>query len=159
MVKKLNDGMAEFKVLHNPSILEALGLGSCMVICLRDPKTKIAGLAHAMLPDSSKAKNRVNPLRFVDKGLDAMVSSMLALGCQKKDIKAKICGGAAIFQNVPEISDVGALNIKATREKLGRMGIKIIAEDVGGNSGRSIWFDTETGDVVITRIHSATKKI
>jgi chemotaxis protein CheD len=159
MTKKITVGMAEFEVVHNPCTLEALGLGSCLVLCLRDEKTKIAALAHVMLPDSKNAPAEVNPLRFVDKAVDAMLGSMMALGCQKADIKAKLCGGAEIFPGVPQLSEIGAINIKAAREKLAEVGIKIIAEDVGGSCGRSLCFNTETGDVFIRRIRCKETKI
>jgi len=156
MLRKISIGMAEFKVVHNPCVLEVLGLGSCIVICLYNKKNKIAATSHAMLPDSKNSAPGINPLRFVDKTVDAMVSGMNALGCKNKDIKAKICGGAEIFHNVPKISDIGRQNIEAARKKLGSEGIEIVAEDVGGNEGRSIWFDTVTGEVVISRIHKPT---
>jgi len=156
MPKKISIGMAEFRIVHNPCILEILGLGSCIAICLYDRKNRIAAMAHSMLPDSRNSAPGINTLRFVDKTVDAMLSSMNALGCKNRDIRAKICGGAEIFHNVPKLSDIGRQNIKAVRKKLRSKGIKIIAEDVGGSEGRSIWFDTETGDVVISKIHKPT---
>ncbi|MBN2013607.1 MAG: chemotaxis protein CheD [Candidatus Altiarchaeota archaeon] len=159
MTKKITVGMAEFKIIHNPCILEVLGLGSCVAICLRDEKTKIAALAHIILPDSKEAAQGINPLRFVDKTVDAMVKSMLILGCKTHDIKAKLCGGAEIFPNVPRISDIGKKNVEAVRKKLREKCIEIVAEDVGGTEGRSIWFDTETGEVVVSRIHGPTTSI
>lgn len=151
--------MAEFKVIHNPCMLEALGIGACLAICLRDEKTKIAALAHVMLPEGKNIPPEVNPMRFVDKAIDAMLSSMVSLGCQKSDIKAKICGGADMFPNVPQLSETGKRNIEAARKKLAEEGIEIIAEDVGGNCGRSVYFDTETGEVIIHKIRQQEKRI
>lgn len=159
MTKKITVGMAEFEVVHNPCTLEAVGLGACLAICLRDEKTKIAALAHVMLSDSKNAPAEVNPLRFVDKAVDAMLGSMVALGCQKPDITAKLCGGAEIFSGVPQLSEIGAINIEAARKKLAESGIKIIAEDVGGSCGRSMCFNTETGDVIVRRIRCKEMKI
>jgi chemotaxis protein CheD len=159
LTKKITVGMAEFEVVHNPCTLEAIGLGACLAICLRDEKTKIASLAHVMLSDSRGAPAEVNPLRFVDKAIDAMLGSMTALGCQKSDITAKLCGGAEIFQNVPQLSGIGATNIEAARKKLTTEGIKIVSEDVGGACGRSLCFNTETGDVLVRRIHCKETKI
>lgn len=159
MTKKITVGMAEFKIIHNPCLLEVLGLGSCVAICLRDEKTKIAAVAHVILPDSRDAAPGINPLRFVDKTVDAMVKSMLILGCKTHNIKAKICGGAEIFSNIPRLSEIGKKNVEAAKKRLREKGIGIVAEDVGGTQGRSIWFDTETGEVVISRIHGPTMTI
>ena len=51
-------GMADIKVCKAPDALTTLGLGSCVGICLWDSSLKIGGLAHIMLPDSRKLKNR-----------------------------------------------------------------------------------------------------
>ena len=53
-------GMADLKTGKNPDILTTLGLGSCIGIALWDPVTKIGGLAHVMLPDSTKIRNNSN---------------------------------------------------------------------------------------------------
>ncbi len=40
----------------SPDGITTLGLGSCVGIAVRDPVTKIGGLAHIMLPDSTEIK-------------------------------------------------------------------------------------------------------
>jgi chemotaxis protein CheD len=159
MTRKITLGMAEFEVVHNPCTLEAIGLGACLAICLRDEKTKIAALASVMLSDSKGAPPEVNPLRFVDKAVDAMLGSMLALGCKKPDITAKLCGGAEIFPGVPQLSGIGKMNIYAAKKKLASEGIKIVSEDVGGTCGRSMCFNTETGDVIVRKIRCEETKL
>ena len=46
-------GMADLKTCVSPDGVTTLGLGSCVGIAIRDPVTKIGGLAHIMLPDST----------------------------------------------------------------------------------------------------------
>ena len=46
-------GMADLKICKSPDGVTTLGLGSCVGIAVRDPVTKIGGLAHIMLPDST----------------------------------------------------------------------------------------------------------
>ena len=53
-------GMADLKVCSAPDTLTTLGLGSCVGIALVDPVTKVGGLAHIMLPDSTKITNNQN---------------------------------------------------------------------------------------------------
>ena len=50
-------GMADLKVCKYPDSLTTLGLGSCVGVALYDKATKVTGLAHIMLPDSSAIKN------------------------------------------------------------------------------------------------------
>lgn len=159
MSKKLSVGMGEFKVVHNPCVLEAQGLGSCLAICLRDGKTKIAALAHVMLPEGKDILPEINPLRFVDRAIDAMLGSMLALGCKREDIVAKLCGGASIFHEVPKVSEIGGKNIEAAKKKLGAEGIPVVSEETGGNCGRSLCFDTESGEIMVRKLRCPECKI
>ena len=50
------------------------------------------------------------------------------------------------------VSDIGQRNIKATREAIKKLAIPIIAEDVGGNKGRTMIFDSEKGSVTIKTV-------
>ena len=45
--------MADLKLCKSPDSITTLGLGSCVGIAIRDPVTKVGGLAHIMLPDST----------------------------------------------------------------------------------------------------------
>ena len=53
-------GMADMKVCKSPDGLTTLGLGSCVGVAIRDPITKVGGLAHVMLPDSTRVKSNIN---------------------------------------------------------------------------------------------------
>ena len=47
-----------------------------LVIFLRDPVTKIGGLAHIMLPSSKEIKNNSNIAKFADTGIPELVRRM-----------------------------------------------------------------------------------
>ena len=55
MAELIKVGMADYKVGSNPDALISYGLGSCVGIALFDPVSKVGGLSHIMLPDSSSA--------------------------------------------------------------------------------------------------------
>ena len=59
-------GMADLNICKSPDGLTTLGLGSCVGIALRDPVTKIGGLAHVMLPDSTAIRNHDNIYKFAE---------------------------------------------------------------------------------------------
>ena len=64
-------GMADLKTCVSPNGVTTLGLGSCVGIAIRDPGTKIGGLAHIMLPDSTAIRNsQQNIAKFADEILD-----------------------------------------------------------------------------------------
>ena len=60
MGEMIKVGMADLKICKAPDALTTIGLGSCIGIALYDPSTKISGLAHIMLPDSTQIRNNSN---------------------------------------------------------------------------------------------------
>ena len=140
-------GMADFKVGRNPASLISYGLGSCVGIALYDSVTKVGGLAHIMLPDSTQARSSENPAKFADTALPLMLNEMIKLGAAKIRITAKIAGGAQMFTfaNATDIMRVGERNTEAVRSMLKKIDIRIIADDTGGNYGRTVELKLENG--------------
>jgi len=140
-------GMADLNVCCPPKGLTTLGLGSCVGIVLYDPVSKVAGMAHIMLPDSTRIVNNENKAKFADTGIDLMISNMKKLGANPNRLIAKIAGGAQMFSfsNNIEMMRIGERNVEATKLKLAQLGIPIVAEDTGANYGRTIEFYPETG--------------
>lgn len=66
-------GMADLNVCKAPDAITTLGLGSCIGIAVYDPVTKIGGLAHIMLPDSTKIRNNSNIAKFADTGIEELI--------------------------------------------------------------------------------------
>jgi len=152
-------GMAEFKVAREPAVLCTIGLGSCIGIVLYEGFNKIGGLAHIMLPRESEAKDKSNPAKFADTSIELMLSEMEGQGSLKRNIKAKIFGGANMFPGVQSstLLNIGERNSLAVKEELGKRKIKITAEDLGGHIGRTIIFDTKDGSVRVRTIKGEEK--
>lgn len=147
-------GMADLNVCVSPDSITTLGLGSCVGIALRDPVTKIGGLAHVMLPDSTAIRNNTNIPKFADTGIEELVRQVVAKGANRGRLVAKIAGGAQMFafQSKNEMVRVGERNVEATKKKLAQLKIPILAEDTGKNYGRTVIFYPETGDFVIRAV-------
>lgn len=154
-------GMADLKICKAPDGITTLGLGSCIGIAIRDPITKIGGLAHIMLPDSKAIQNNSNIYKFADTGIEELVRQMVAAGANRSRLVAKIAGGAQMFafQNKEDLVRVGERNAEASRQKLKEMKIPILAEDCGLNYGRTVIFYPETGDYVIRSVGKGEKVI
>lgn len=140
-------GMSEYKVAENPVILVSSGVGSCLIIALYDRTTKIGGMAHAMLPaPHDKTDKDTNPLRFVDTAIATLIEEMQGLGCDLKNIVAKLAGGADMFSTLGVYSkEIGVKNADKANEVLTQMGIEIAAENTGGTSGRHVEFNLANG--------------
>lgn len=154
-------GMADLKVCKCPDSLTTLGLGSCIGVALYDPITKISGLLHCMLPDSTQIRNNSNVAKFADTGIDELIRQMVLLGANKSRLVAKMAGGAQMFAlNSPNASlRVGENNAAAVRKKLAQLNIRLLAEDCGLNYGRTVEFYSETGEYVIKAVRQQPKSI
>ena len=156
-------GMADLKTCKAPDGVTTLGLGSCIGIAIRDPLTKIGGLAHIMLPDSTQITSQtVNVPKFADTGCKELVNQIVKAGGNRSKLVAKIAGGAQMFafqSGGNEMMAVGERNAKAVRKVLGELKIPILAEDCGLNYGRTVEFYPETGDYVIKAVGKPVKTI
>lgn len=148
-------GMADLKTCLSPDGLTTLGLGSCIGIAIRDSATKIGGLAHIMLPDSTALRNAgQNIAKYADTGIAELVRQMEARGAKRNRMTAKLAGGATMFafEGKSNMVQVGARNAEASVAKLRELGIPILAQDTGENYGRTVIFYPETGDYIIRAV-------
>lgn len=144
-------GIADLNLVLDPGTIMTIGLGSCIGIALYDKELKVAGLSHIMLPDSTQFKNVTNPMKFADSAIPILVEKMQKQGCKKQNIIAKIAGGASMFNFSDKsiISDIGKRNSEAVKKALDNMEIPIVAEDTGGNKGRTMILEASTGKVTL----------
>ena len=154
-------GMADLNICVSPDGITTLGLGSCVGIAVRDPVTKIGGLAHIMLPDSKEIKNNSNVPKFADTGIDELIKQVVAKGANKSRLVAKIAGGAQMFafNSGNATMRVGERNVAATIKKLKELGIPILAQDTGDSYGRTVIFYPENGNFVIRAVGKPEKTI
>lgn len=147
-------GMADYKLCRSPQKISTLGLGSCLGVVLYDQTIKICGMAHIMMPDSKKLKRNANRMKFADTCLQDMRKDLLAAGASQSRLIAKIAGGARMFihKSNTDLLNIGKQNLEAVRKVLGEWNIPIVAEDVGSNYGRTIEFDTVTGELFIKSV-------
>lgn len=144
-------GIADLNLVLDPGTIMTIGLGSCIGIALYDRILKVAGLSHIMLPDSTQFKNVTNPMKFADSAIPILIEKMQKQGCRKQNIVAKIAGGASMFNFSDKsiISDIGKRNSEAVKRALKDIGIPIIAEDTGGDKGRTMILEASSGKVTL----------
>ena len=161
MSELIKVGMADYKTGRNPNSLISYGLGSCVGIALYDSVNKIGGLAHIMLPDSTQARSAENPAKFANTALPIMLDDMIKMGANKGRITAKIAGGAQMFTfaNATDVMRVGERNGEALRKLLKKMDIRVIADDTGGNYGRTVELRLDTGIYRVRTIAQGEKEL
>lgn len=139
--------IGEFRVAKG-AVLKTIGLGSCVGIALYDPKLKLGGLAHVMLPQSNNGTKR--SAKYADQAIEMMTEAMERLGSDRKRIVAKMAGGAQIFKHMTmDILRIGDRNAEAIRTILKDYGIRIVSEDLGGDEGRTVYFFTNDGRMLV----------
>ena len=137
-------GMADLKTGKGTDVLTTLGLGSCIGLTFYDPTSKIGGLVHYMLPDSTKLKNNSNIAK-----------------ASRYRLVAKIAGGAKMFEvsGLSGVGNVGDRNAEAAKKILKELGVKLIAEDTGLNYGRTVELHCDTGEFYVKSVGKEIKII
>lgn len=156
-------GLAEIKLARPPQILRTSGLGSCVGVVVYDENTSIAAMAHVMLPDSSLAKDKhLRAGKYADTAVQSL-KDMLSEhhGSNRTSLKAKMAGGSQMFQfqTDNEMMKIGKRNVEAVKEHLHKLGIELVAEDVGGSVGRTIEFNPETFVLTVKKVNGGIIEI
>ena len=140
-------GIADCQISRNPEAqLVTHALGSCIAIAIHDPLTKVAGLLHIMLPDSSidKEKAASQPHMFADTGIPALFHAAYAMGAEKKRLSVRLVGGAQVL-DPNGVFNIGKRNHLACRKILWSAGVLVQAEAVGGTVSRTVRMEVGTG--------------
>ncbi|WIV67935.1 chemotaxis protein CheD [Natrialbaceae archaeon AArc-T1-2] len=144
-------GIAELVVSDGDDTLRSYGLGSCLAIALYEPDTGIGGLAHVMLPNGDEVETSdETPGKYADTAIRALLRRMVERGASYVDVEAKIAGGSDMFEFESFDEGVGERNVEAARAELEKLGVPLVAEDVGGDRGRTVEFSPGTGVLVVT---------
>ena len=152
MNKAYTVGIADMKICRAPGVLVTYALGSCVGICIYDPVIRLGGLIHIMLPNINRNMQDKNILKYADTGIPEMIRKMVAFGAVKQRLVAKIAGGAKMFElsgGNSSIDNIGARNVESVKDVLRKERIRILREDVGSNFARTLYFNSETGEVIV----------
>lgn len=155
-------GMAELDTITGQGLIRTTGLGSCVGVTLFDPQRKIAGLAHVMLPSSDIAREgTLNIAKYADTALPELVERLSNLGATKGKLVAKMAGGAQMFTfgGKGDSMRIGPRNVDSCKLMLSKLNIPLIGEDTGGNYGRTIELDLESGILFIRSIQKQVKEL
>ena len=174
--------MGEGVVARPPHIISSKGLGSCVAVVLYDGRSKIGGLAHIMLPNSTNKGVQVtggeglqnekyeivnsqssiinHQYRCSDTAILTLLEGLQFKGAARQNIVAKMAGGARMFSNYEDFNPgIGAENIMSIKEILKRERIPLVTEDIGGHHGRNVEFHLNSGKVIVRAIGKEEREI
>jgi len=155
-------GIGQLEVTNERStVLVAYGLGSCVAVTAFDPMARVAGMVHVLLPCSEgRAASASEPGRYADTGIDELLRRMSELGALRSRLVLKAAGGASVLGAANgEKFKIGERNAEAIRERLRHHGLRLAAEDFGGESGRTMELHSATGRTFVRTAAAAPHEL
>ena len=131
--------------------LVAYGLGSCIALAAWDPRTKVGGLAHFMLPNGPA--NNASPVKFIDTGLDTFLRALEARGAVVSRSTLKAAGAAAMLTVGGGLA-IGKRNAESMEAARKERGLNLAAAALGGNAGRTVQLEVADGRFLIKSLSS-----
>ena len=144
-------GVGDMAVSDDPGrVLSTYALGSCVGLVAYEPFSKVGGILHLMLPDSSisPAKAAAHPAMFADTGLPQFFRLLAGFRARAPRLQLLIAGGANVIQGHDPFC-IGERNVRATVDFLTRNGCEIRQAEIGGSVNRTLHLVLATGQVTV----------
>ena len=159
-MNELRVKVADYAVARGDAVISTIGLGSCVAILLHDPLSQVGALAHVLLPNEAMSRDTENKAKFPGTAVPLLVSRLREHGARGL-ITARIVGGASMFGQLLPTGGInmGERNVEATRRALDVAGLRLVAEDVGGDYGRSVYLYVATGRVHVKSLRKGDSEL
>jgi chemotaxis protein CheD len=152
VVAKLLPG--DYYVTCEEEVLDTI-LGSCVSACIRNPRLRIGGMNHFMLPRPSgqggdtweSLAGRAN--RYGSASMETLINRILKAGGTRGELEVKIFGGGRVLSS---LSDIGSHNVIFVRDYLKQEGLRVTSEDVGCDYPRHVQYFPMTGRVRVRNL-------
>lgn len=151
----------DYYVTCEDEVLDTV-LGSCVSACIRNPRLKIGGMNHFMLPRPSGCDGDTwesvagRATRYGSASMEQLINRILKAGGARSDLEVKIFGGGRVLSS---LTDVGLHNVTFVREYLQHEGLRVASEDVGDSCPRHVQYFPMSGRVRVRRLTSQRDKV
>lgn len=154
----------EIYIAQAPILISTL-LGSCVSLVLYCKRQRITAISHAQLPED-KVTHKCSDLcpvkclamtgdqtrnKYLTCSTQNMLGQLATLGVQKEDLEVKIFGGANVLTSYTSALAIGSQNVAMAHTLVAQHRLKLVGEDTGGASGRTIYCYTESSEVLVRR--------
>jgi chemotaxis protein CheD len=149
--------IGEHYVSNSPDVEILTVLGSCIGACIRDPRLRLGGMNHFMLPGntSDDSSGASVDMRYGQVAMERLINDLLAAGARRERLEVKLFGGANTLHTGMRVGD---RNVAFVRDFLAQERMAIAAADVGGSVGRRIRYQPFTGQVMRLKLGSTTAR-
>jgi chemotaxis protein CheD len=148
----------EIRVSDADNVVLTTILGSCIACCLYDPRAKLGGMNHFLLPLPPQAgpADIGAAQRYGLYAMEVLVNEMLKAGANRNFMRARLYGGANLHVGMRSI---GTDNAKFAVQFLAADGIDLASSDTGGNSARRLDFQPTTGRIRCRKVQDSVAEI
>lgn len=122
-------------------------LGSCIAACIWDPKVKVGGMNHFMLPEGAGDTSG----RYGSYAMELLINEMIKLGARRETMQAKVFGGGQVMHSFTTMS-VGERNTAFVLDYLQTERIAVISKDVLDIYPRKVCYFPATGKAMVKRL-------
>lgn len=164
MSRSLALRVGEMRIAAAPGRLAIHGLGSCVAVFIYDPQARMGGLAHILLPAPPDGAGDPGPERvgrYATTAVAAMIAESIRRGARRSALLAKVTGGSRMFacDSGSPRATVGDKNVRAALGALEAHGVRVMARDVGGTTGRSVVADLADGRLIIKTVRGGLRVV
>lgn len=130
----------DYAVSADPDVVLSTVLGSCVAVCLFDPRARIGGMNHFLLAHAGTTQSE--DLKYGVNAMELLINRLLRAGADRRILQAKLFGGARMTDHA---RDIGESNSLFALDFLGREGIACLSQSLGGDKARRVQFTPATG--------------
>ncbi len=125
-------------------------LGSCIAACIWDPKVRVGGMNHFMLPEGGDDTSG----RYGSFAMELLINEMIKLGARRETMQAKVFGGGQVMHSFTTMN-VGERNTRFVLDYLQTERIAVVSKDVLDVHPRKVCFFPSTGKAMVKRLASS----
>ena len=122
-------------------------LGSCIAACIYDPRARVGGMNHFMLPEGGADSGG----RYGSYAMELLINEMMKLGARRETMQAKVFGGGQVMHTFTTMN-VGERNTRFVLDYLQTERIAVVSKDVLDIHPRKVVFFPSTGKAMVKRL-------
>lgn len=131
-------------------------VGSCVAVCLWDPRRSLGGVNHYLLarPGSGDTPDA----RFGTIAMTLLLERMRQAGADCRRMRAAVIGGGHPV-SVIRPNAIGDDNVDVALAYLRESGIRVARQSTGGEHGRKLLFNTHSGKLLVRDLRGWPKGV
>lgn len=133
--------------VSNEDVVIMTVLGSCIAACIWDPKVRVGGMNHFMLPEGGADTSG----RYGSYAMELLINEMIKLGARREYMQAKVFGGGQVMHSFTTMN-VGERNTEFVLDYLATERISVVSKDVLDIHPRKVCYFPVTGKAMVKRL-------